>query len=129
MNACDLGRVNYLSFYLPNILLCYHILFNKMSNEGQEQNKTFVFINSVAEHRNVCRSSVYQADLSILSNASHSDQEGMQQHHGFAQCCAQRDAVVSWEQNGMAQVSDPGVGQKLCFGSNTCWSLIIHVFM
>lgn len=82
-------RGNFLYSYLPNILLSYHIIFNKMSNEGQEQNKISVFMNSVAEHGNVYRSSGYQADLSILSNASHSEQEGMQQDHGFAQSALQ----------------------------------------
>jgi len=40
--------------------------------------------------------------------------------------CTER-AVVRWEQSGMAQTSDPGAGQKPCFGSNAC--MIIHVFM
>ena len=85
MNACDLGRGNFLYSYLPNILLSYHICFNKMSNEGKEQNKIFAYMTSVAEQGNVYRSSGCQADLSILSNPSHSEQEGMQQDHGFAQ--------------------------------------------
>lgn len=57
MNACDLERGNFLYSDLPNILLSYHICFNKMSSEDREQNKIFVYMTSVAEHGNVHRSS------------------------------------------------------------------------
>lgn len=70
------------------------------------------------------RSSGCQADVSILSNICHSEQEGMQQDHGFAQSALQLfpGSKVGWH-----KASDPGAGQNLYFSSNTCVS--IHIFM
>lgn len=89
VNACDLGRGNHLWSCLLKSLLSYLISCNKMSNEGRKQNKIFVYVNSVAECGNVYRSSGSQADLSILSNTSHSEQEGVEQNRGFAQSALQ----------------------------------------
>lgn len=78
LNACNLGRGNFLYSCLLNVLLFYHKHFKKISNKGREQTKFFVHVNSEAELGNICRSSGSQANLSILSNTSHSKEEGME---------------------------------------------------
>lgn len=41
-------------FYIPTFhIFFYCIRFNKTSNEAREQNKVFVYVNSVAEHGKV----------------------------------------------------------------------------
>lgn len=100
------------SIFLP--YKCPSLLFKKMSHEGRKQNKVFSYMNSVAGYESIYRSSGCQADLSILSNTSHSERGGVQGNHSLALCT--EGAVFSKQQSeGGTKVS------SRCWPKNMLW--------